>query len=670
MKKIYLSVATLLGLSASVFAQFPASVDLPTLGATPPKTVVMPKSPLNHQVVFVGKVDTVATTAIPSKVGGNGQLIYGQSAGKQLAKEWHDFTGFTPATPAEISAWSAKGHQNFLGWVSINHELVLKDDKIGDGGGMTVFAVKRDPATDSLIVINQELADGRKGKFFNVDFVNTVGETGMNCGGITSSVDGRIWTAEEWFRSSNFGGKDRNDALKSDGSGIYFEGGSLLSGDPTGVRDTANFTIRTTEFPGTDYAGKEIKKFQNFNWMVEIDPRQAKALRKQYNWGRQGFEGGAIMPDNKTVYLGEDGVPGLFTKFVADVAGDFTKGRTFVYKHDNHGPSKWVEIDNTKLDTMLRISAVAMKKKVSMFNRLEWVTYNKTNGKVYMSETGRDDLRFSPSTGVVDNHWVSAYKNYYKQRKGVDFTGTDAAAKDSVYLGKFPDYYGRVLEYDPMTEVVTSYIEGGPFFAASPTAANYPAKHLTNPDGLNMLYVNGKTYMVICEDLNGRTMGRVPSEMVGDSKNNICELFLLDMAIANPTVNDLIKISATPYGGEVTGACPTPDGKTLLVNSQHPDGSNPFPYNHSLTYAISGWDKAIITASAAPEFAGSGFQIWPNPAARELHFNEKTDAAIYDTKGTRVKVYRDVQLINISDLNQGLYYISNKAGQLQKLVVE
>lgn len=79
--------------------------------------------------------------------------------------------------------------------------MILADDKIGDGGGMTVFKVKRDPSSDTLIIVEQSLEDGREGMFFNVDFVNTVGETGMNCGGI-NSLDGRIWTAEAWFRTS------------------------------------------------------------------------------------------------------------------------------------------------------------------------------------------------------------------------------------------------------------------------------------------------------------------------------------------------------------------------------------------------------------------------------------------------------------------------------------
>ena len=49
-----------------------------------------------------------------------------------------------------------------------------------------------------------------------------------------------------------------------------------------------------------------------------------------------------------------------------------------------------------------------------------------------------------------------------------------------------------------------------------------------------------------------------------------------------------------PRGAEVTGACVTPDQKSILLNAQHPDYTNPFPYNHSITYAIHGLDMQKV----------------------------------------------------------------------------
>jgi secreted PhoX family phosphatase len=603
MKKLALSFFAFVTLCVSLSAQFSFDPSVPANYA--PTTVVLPASPLKYQVLFVGQLDTVQTTA-----------TYGNPAGQHPAKQWHDFIGVTP---------DANNPGQY--WISVNHEMQQKNDFIGDGGGMTVFKVRRDPATDTLIKVPQTLNDGRSGIFFNVDFVNTVGETGMNCAGI-SSPTGRIWTAEEWQVSNNTA------------AGAF-------------LRDTADFTINAPEFPTLN--GSVIKKYQNLNWMVEIDPKQAKAIRKQYNWGRLFYEGGAVSNDDRTVYLGEDATPGLFTKFVADVPGDFTKGKFYYYAH-NKTP-KWQELDNTTLSVILNPRTPAIAGGATVFNRLEWVTVNKQNDRVYMTETGRDDLGKVGSWRSAITAGASAAQHHVARSAA---SGLTPVSDDYV------DYYGRVLCYDPITEEVSVVIEGGPDFnVVDVPTTSYPAKHLSNPDGINILYANGKTFLIISEDLNGRTYGRMP-----ESKPIICETYLLDLSIANPTINDLVRISATPAGAEITGAIMTPDDKTMLINSQHPATTNPGIYANSLTYAITGWDN-LVSAIGEPTFTNEKtFQIWPNPVARELNFNEVTDAAIFDMNGKLVRVYRNVSTVDVSELTPGTYIVKNARNEVVKLIVQ
>ncbi|WNJ18944.1 alkaline phosphatase PhoX [Pontibacter sp. G13] len=609
MKKFY-ALAAALGLMGGA-AQAQISFDPSTEANFEPTTVVMPASPLTMQVLFIGGVDEVQT--LDSN---------GNPNGSTPAKEWHDFLGFT-----------ADDASNDLGWVSVNHERIQTDAKIGDGGGMTAFKVARDANTDSLVVVAQTLSDGRTGDFFNVDFVNTVGETGMNCGGIVSPVDGRIWTAEEWFRGDN--------------ASIYASG--------AGVLDTSDYTIAGSGIAIAD--GQTVARYENFNYMVEIDPREAVAIRKQYNWGRQPFEGGTVMPDNKTVYLGADATPGFLTKFVADVAGDFTVGTTYVYKQDD--PNNWVEIDNSDFNNMLNFADKAVEAGATMFNRLEWVAYNPADGNVYVTETGRDN----PASRWVDEKAEGAdYAEHHYAR---------ALAQDPSYTpdsAGYWDYYGRVLKIDVAMDTVYPYLEGGPYFA-SVTPENYPEKHLSNPDGLSFMTVKPgtseeRTYMVVQEDLNGTSYGRMPDGI----SNRGCELFLLDMTVANPTVDDLVRITTTPLGSEVTGAVATPDGKSLLVNSQHPSGDNPFPFNHSLTFAINGFDKAAVSNDDLID--ESAFQIYPNPVSRILNFTEKTDVAIFTLDGQRVRVANNTTSISVEGLATGVYVIKNKEGQIRKLIVE
>lgn len=625
MKKLYVLAAFVAAGFATANAQFKFPVEATAnFSAT---SVVLPQSPLKSQVLFIGGVDSVQT------VGSNGQ-----PNGFTLAKEWHDFIGFTPDT--------ATGTQD-LGWLSVNHEMIWNDDKIGDGGGMTSFKIRRN-SNGSISIVNQTLADGRTGKFFNVDFKNTVGETGMNCAGI-SAPNGRIWTAEEWFRTNN--------------ASIYAGSASPMGGSGAGVRDTADWVISTT-IPG-DFNGKTIKKYQNFNYMVEIDPRTAKAIRKQYNWGRAGWEGGAMMPDHKTIYLGIDESPGPWIKFVADQADDFTKGKLYAWKADG----SWVELVNDKFDSVANLSTNAFAKGAAIFNRNEWVAYSPVDGKIYWTETGRDGFNFTSAVAggaTMSPHWAKAYKT-----RNTSFTGTDAAAIDSVMNGKFIDYYGRVLVYDPATSKVDIFLEGGPFTPTSlPVNGGYPAKHLSNPDGLTITTINGRQFMLICEDLNGRSFGRTPAENQA-SGGEICELWMLDMTIKNPTINDLVRVAATPKGAEVTGIIASADGKTIFFNSQHPAPTHPYPYNHSLTMAITGWENIVSSWVGVEEIKNSDvFTIYPNPVSRELHLNKACDIAIYEISGKRVKVLRNVETVDVSDLAAGTYIVMNDKGETQKLIVE
>jgi uncharacterized protein len=632
MKNILLSFVVFGALVSTLQAQSIFATELTMPAGFVPGRVLMPPSPLDLQVLFVGGHDLVQTTA-----------TYGNPAGQTVAKEWHDFIGFTPDQTGAS-----------LGWVSVNHEMVYRDDRIGDGGGMTVFRVKRDPITGLLDVVNQELADGRKGEFFNVDFVNTVGETGMNCGGISSRIDGRIWTAEEWFRSDNV---DINLASTTSGPAgslplMPRNNGINSVGFNQGVRDTANWTI-SSDIAGFD--GLEVKKFENFNWMVEIDPREAVAIRKQYNWGRQGFEGGVVAADNQTVYLGVDATPAFWVKFVADTPGDFTVGRTYVYKHDS--AEKWLEVDNTDPEKMLNFDAQGLALGGTMYNRIEWVALDEATGVLYLTETGRDNPGSAFAGGAAAGAVYAPHHTARALEQGTTDAGTSA----------YWDYYGRVLKYDPATEEVSVAVEGGPYFATSPAEVDYPRNHLSNPDGLNVMNIDGQNFLVICEDLNGRSFGRVPAGVTSST----CEVYLLNLAIENPTVDDLIRLTAVPRGAEVTGAMPTPDGKTLLINSQHPSNANEFPFNHSLTFAIHGFDEVTVSGLTTPDMPETeGFTIFPNPTTRMVYVRDAMDLALYNAAGQRLRVYRQVTHIDVSDLPAGSYFVQNEAGAVQQLIIQ
>ncbi|MBK7576492.1 MAG: DUF839 domain-containing protein [Ignavibacteria bacterium] len=607
-------IAALVAAAFAVRAQdFPVRIEPVTMIPYLQGRVVVPPSPLKYQNIFVGGVDTVET-----------------GTGRAAAKQWHDYIGYV-SDPSGSS----------LGWAIVNHEMIESNDKIGDGGGMTMFKLGK-KADGTIEVLPQTLSDGRSGKFFNVDFANTVGETGMNCGGISWS--GRVWTAEEWYQTSN-------KAINADGKGF---------------RDTTDFEIgkmMPSGFAGLD--GKKIKRYENLNWMVEIDPKNAKGVRKQYNWGRQGFEAGVIMDDQKTVYLFEDGDAGksLLSKFVAETPGDFTKGDLYFYKQNaGQFTGTWVKVPNnpaTDWDILVAPHAWAKTQGITGFTRLEWGQINKTDGKIYITETGNDKPGSRYKSAMAEG-WTLPKHTY-------DRAAAQGFAVDS---SAYWDYYGRVLVFDPTDNSVKSYIEGGPYITdAQAVPGQYPEKHLSNPDGIGFLYVNGKTFMVIEEDLNGINFGRMPNTGM---RGTNCEAWLLDMSKA-PTIDNLYRLAISPYGSEITGFASFDDGNTVLINSQHPDNATigDAAAKNSLTFAITGMKQLVSSIDKDQEDRPQGVvNVFPNPTSSQLNFSEPTDAALYDASGARVRVVRNATTVDIADLAAGVYYIRTTGGATQQVVIQ
>jgi len=571
------------------------------------KIQTTPDVNIKTQVIFRGGVDSV-TYAV------------GKNA---ISRESHDFVGITP-DGADY-------------WISVNHETKNKNANLGDGGGMTSFKVTRDAGVDTLIVTSTTLADGRSGKFHNVDFANTVGETWTNCGGIISST-GRIWTAEEYPSASN----DNVSSFLSSIEPVMIGKGQL-------IYDT---TFKSTSTPA--FKGEVLKKHETQGWMVEIDPKKGEALKKEYKWGRMSFEGAAIINDS-IVYMAEDGTPGMFTKFIATKKGDFSKGTLYVYDQNGAGVGKnWIKMDNSRLENMVNLSTKAYKSGATMFVRLEWVV--EIDGKIYIAETGLDNAGSTLTTNGLPKGGKVAIHHMNR------------AAAAGVTLSAYTDYYGRILQYDPATDSVTVYLEGGPVYAnsTSQAKADYPSKHLSNPDGIGKIKVNGQNYMILCEDLNGSSYNRLPSDKLGTT----CEMYLLDMSKANPTVNDLTRIMVGPLGAELTGGNGTPDGKSILVDVQHPSSSNKAPYNKAITVALTGWDKSIENSVEEIVIKKGEFMVYPNPVIRNLYFNGTYNVALYNMNGVLLRSEENANYLNVDGLTPGIYFIMNDKGQMKKIIIK
>lgn len=357
--------------------------------------------------------------------------------------------------------------------------------------------------------------------FYHVDF-SQVGGTNRNCGG-SLSPNGTVFTCEE----------------------VWAPNTSYLWNDGEGHTDTSFQNGRPL--------------WQNMGYVVEVDPHSKKAFKKHWKMGRFVHEDIYFTPDGKTVYLTDDNSPGIFFKYEPKTALNYDDGQLYAYKQSPDGESgSWIELpmDTTSL---INCTKIAMQKGATMFIRHEWI--QEINGKLYITETGEDNFDWSDGLkygGTVPNYAQNLSKG-----------GT-----------LYDDCFGRILEFDPVTNKMRTYLEGA-FFKDSIAI-------FSNPDCNTVVTLKGKQYMVICEDINWYDRGRAGTE--GEANKYVLnEIYFLDMTIENPTVDDLMRFAITPKGAEGTGCIFLPDG-SMILNIMHPSSSNPEPFNKSCTLLIEGFN--------------------------------------------------------------------------------
>ena len=72
----------------------------------------------------------------------------------------------------------------------------------------------------------------------------------------------------------------------------------------------------------------------DYGFIVEMEEADTNnpELKRQYTMGRYSHENAQVMPDNKTVYLSDDGYDTVLYKFIADTPGDLSKGTLYAAK--------------------------------------------------------------------------------------------------------------------------------------------------------------------------------------------------------------------------------------------------------------------------------------------------------------------------------------------------
>ncbi len=134
--------------------------------------------------------------------------------------------------------------------------------------------------------------------------------------------------------------------------------GTPLTSEELYFKHTKNWNNKNSEnFSGQNNLQKHIGRFPNpyrYGYIVEInDPKGNPTPRKKFALGRFSHENAVVMPDEKTVYLSDDGGRTVFFKFVADKKQDLSSGTLYSAKvtQENGRDSaktgfsvKWIEL--------------------------------------------------------------------------------------------------------------------------------------------------------------------------------------------------------------------------------------------------------------------------------------------------------------------------------------
>lgn len=227
-------------------------------------------------------------------VGGMGAIV-ATDAAKTVIKVSND-----PDFNAFVSTGAGEGYL-FTNW----------EDR---PGGMSRMKVRKNDAGEWNVVDNDVMM---------IDF-GAVGGTWVNCFG-TLSPWGNPLTSEELYfdNTSDWNNPNYNYFYQAEDLKTYLDG----------------------TFPNP----------YDYGYIVEItNPTAATPTPvKMHAMGRFSHENSVVMPDEKTVYLSDDGTGTVFFKFVADTAGDLTAGTLYAAKATQDASSdpavagfdiQWIEL--------------------------------------------------------------------------------------------------------------------------------------------------------------------------------------------------------------------------------------------------------------------------------------------------------------------------------------
>jgi len=353
---------------------------------------------------------------------------------------------------------------------------------------------------------------------------------------------------------------------------------------------------------GIDPAADFRNEGNTFGYVVEVDPLEPKSqLIKRVSLGRMAHEGAVCSLPKQgqplAFYMGCDARNEYIYKFVSqalwdpkDVGGGIAvgdkylnDGKLYVAKFNDDGAGEWLElsIENPQIlgyaaypfvnqadiyvNTRLAGDAVG----ATRMDRPEWGAVNPQNGEVYFTLTNNNSR--SRNVATVD----AANPRAYQDLDGIKRSGNPNGhiirfkeADSNPTAKKFAwDIFLFGAEEDMPADVNLSGL----------TAEN----SFSSPDGLCFTPSTGLLWIqtddgAATDETNCMMLAAIPGTVSDGGMVQLTNRLGADQASQMTFVgarlgeDRLKRFLVGPKGCEVTGLTETEDGKTLLVNIQHP----------------------------------------------------------------------------------------------------
>ena len=322
--------------------------------------------------------------------------------------------------------------------------------------------------------------------------------------------------------------------------------------DPSALEERYELTpkVRSSFQWGEADARFDVAQSRNepngFGWVVEFDPYERDAVPvKRTAMGRFSHEGAcpAICKDGRIAYYsGDDRVFEYVYKFVTARSWNpreraanhdlLDQGTLYVARFNADGSGEWVELTHGKngltaangFDSQAAVviyaRAAADRVGATKMDRPEWIARHPETGDVYLTLTNNG------ARGA-------------QGREGPNPANPRA-----------PNHHGHIVRWS----------EAGGDHAALHfrwEVFQFGGDQYASPDGL---LIDPRGVLWVQTDISPAVLLKGEHAKFGNNQ----------MLAVDPVTREVRRFMTGPRGCEVTGACMTPDGRTLFVNIQHP----------------------------------------------------------------------------------------------------